>query len=470
MKTLTRWSAHVAAGSVALLASSESAFAQDPPTSAPATPAPEAAPGEAVAPTAAPATSAEASADAEAEALALALAQGDDSTDAAVADVEEFKLNIYGFADFTYTHVLNDFAYASPYPNFMVGHLNLYAGAELGGGWRALTEFRVLYVPHGNQPLGTDPLNPPPRQDATANDPADYNKPIRWGGVMIERAWIEYTAHPLLTIQAGQWLTPYGIWNVDHGSPVIIGVRRPYVVGTATLLPERQTGVQLYGRHLLGTTEIGYNLALSNGRGPVDQYADFDKNKAVTARLFVTNESPIGNITLGGTLFTGRFTDRTSRFYVSTTNQFGTEWIASASYDELGLAADLRWQWNDLLVQGEFVTHETQYYREDLRPVAFAVPGVPAGEVPDYRGTGWYAMAAYRLPWYNIMPFFGGESYYPGLELEPSAGAFWGGINFRPVPRVVLKAQYTQSFFVDDTDLVGHDGLQALDFQAAWSF
>lgn len=467
MKTLKRWSAHVAAGSVALLASRESAFAQDP-----VAPAPPATP-EPAAPAAPPPVSATASADAdaEAEALALAMAQGEDSSDAAVADVEEFKLNIYGFADFTYTHVVNDFAYASPYPNFMVGHFNLYAGAELGGGWRTLTEFRLMYLPHGNQPTGTDPtLPPPPRENTTVNDPADYNKPIRWGSVMIERAWLEYTVHPLLTIQGGQWLTPYGIWNVDHGSPVIIGVRRPYVVGTATMLPERQTGVQIYGRYLAGTTEIGYNLGLTNGRGPVDEYADFDKNKAVTARLFVTNESPAGNITLGGTLYAGRYTDRTSRFYVSNTGQFGTEWLATAGYDEVALAADLRWVWEDLTVQGEFITRDVKYHREDLRPAAFALPGVPAGSVPDTRSMGYYAMAAYRLPWFNIMPFFGGEGWYPGTELEPAAGAVWGGINVRPVPRVVLKAQFTQSFFVDDTDLVGDNGLQAIDLQAAWSF
>jgi hypothetical protein len=67
---------------------------------------------------------------------------------------------------------------------------------------------------------------------------------LQWGGVEIERAWLEYSAHPLFTIRGGQWLTPYGIWIVDHGSPVIIGVRRPFVVGEA-LIPERQTGVQI---------------------------------------------------------------------------------------------------------------------------------------------------------------------------------------------------------------------------------
>ena len=428
------------------------------------------APSAPSAPAAAPAATG-ANPDAEADAMALALAQGSssDATSAAVAETEEFKLNLYGFTDFTYTARLNDFAYANPYPTFMVGNINLYVGAELGKGWRSLTEFRLLYLPHGNTPASANPAVPAARTDTTVADPADYGRPQRWGGVEIERAWVEYSLHPLLTIQAGQWLTPYGIWNVDHGSPVIIGVRRPYVVGEA-LIPERQTGVQLYGSYLVGTTEIGYHLGLSNGRGPLDAYQDLNKNKAITARLSVSNDSPIGTVTVGGTLYRGRYTDRTSRFYVSQTGQFGMEWLATAGYEELGLAADLRWTWNDLTVQGELITRDTAYQREDLRPAAFAIPGVPPGFVPDFHSTGWYVMAAYRLPWLNIMPFFGGESYHPHQEFTPAAGAIWGGLNVRPIPRVVLKAQYTQSWFLDNTDLVGDDGIQALDLQAAWSF
>jgi hypothetical protein len=170
--------------------------------------------------------------DAEADALVAALAQngGTSSDEAAIADVQEYSLNIYGFTDFTYTHRLNDFTFASPYPSFMVGNLNLYAGADLGSGWRALTEFRLLYVPNGSSTPDQAFVLEPERIDTTVADPADYGRPLRWGGVEIERAWLEYAVHSLLTVQIGQWLTPYGIWNVDHGSPVIIGVRRPYVV------------------------------------------------------------------------------------------------------------------------------------------------------------------------------------------------------------------------------------------------
>jgi hypothetical protein len=407
--------------------------------------------------------------DAEADALAAALAEsGGTQADAAVEQVQEFALNIYGFTDFTYTQRLNDFAYASPYPTFMVGNVNLYVGAELGSGWRSLVEFRLMYLPHGTVPADQAFVAEPERIDTTVNDPADYGRPLRWGGVEIERAWLEYNVHPLLTIRGGQWLTPYGIWNVDHGTPVIIGVRRPYVVGEA-LIPERQTGLQAYGSFLTGRTEIGYDLGLSNGRGPLDAYQDMDENKAFTGRLWINSELPLGTLSAGATVYRGTFTDRFSRFAVTATGQAATEYISTARYDELGIAGDLRWVWDGLTVQGELITRETAY-DDALRPEAFVLPGVPSGFAADFRSIGWYVMGAYRLPWWNIMPFIGGERYKPGVELTQDAAAIWGGVNIRPVPRVVLKAQYTQSWFTDDTDLVGDDGLQAIDLQAAWSF
>jgi hypothetical protein len=416
-----------------------------------------------------PADPTAASSDAEADAVLAALAQGsNDGADAAAASLEEYSLNVYGFADFTYTHRLNDFAYASPYPTFMVGNVNLYAGADLGHGWHALAEFRLLYMPNGSVPASEAFSSQPERVDTTVADPADYGRPQRWGGVEIERVQLDYTVHSLLTIRAGQWLTPYGIWNVDHGSPVIIGVRRPYVVGEA-LIPERQTGLQLFGSYIVGTTEIGYNLGLSNGRGPLDAYQDLDKNKAVTARLYANAELPVGTLSVGGTLYRGRYTDRFSRIAFAPNGATATDYISTARYEELGLAADLRWIWEGLTVQGELIMRDTSY-DGGVRPAAFTAPGAPPGFASDFRSVGWYAMAAYRLPWGNIMPFFGGEKYDPGQEFVLDAAAIWGGVNVRPIPRVVLKAQLTKSWATDDTLFVGARGIEALDLQAAWSF
>lgn len=450
---------------LALLGATQEAGAQDQPGSValPEEYGPNAASaGEASAPAQ--------SGDAEADALIAALSNesGDDRADAAVADLAGHSLSVYGFADFTYTHLLNDFTFASPYPTFMVGNANVYVDADLGHGWRSLVEFRLLYSPNGSNEPSDVLVAEPPRINTTVTDPADYGRPLRWGGVEIERIQLDYAVHSLLTLRVGQWLTPYGIWNVDHGSPVIIGVRRPYVVGEA-LFPERQTGIQAFGSIFTGKAELGYNLGLSNGRGPIDAYQDLDDNKAVTARLFVNAELPLGTLSVGGSLYRGRFTDRTTRTVVLPTGETGVEYISRARYEELGLSADLRWIWEGLTLQGELIMRDTAY-DDELRPDTFGPVGAPLGFAADFRSVGWYALAAYRLPWWNIMPFIGGEGYEPGQELVQDALALWGGLNIRPVPRVVLKAQYTQSWFTDGSESVGDDGIQVLDLQAAWSF
>jgi hypothetical protein len=54
----------------------------------------------------------------------------------------------------------------------------------------------------------------------------------------------------------------------------------------------------------------------------------------------------------------------------------------------------------------------------------------------------------------------------------PKAAAFWGGLNMRPTPRVVLKAQYTYAWYPDGGVAIPDDSenFNNLDLQAAWSF
>ena len=70
-----------------------------------------------------------------------------------------------------------------------------------------------------------------------------------------ELCYVEHEFNGLLKLQAGQYLTPYGIWNVDHGSPTIIGIKKPFVVSNE-LFPEQQTGLQLFGSGFLDPFEI----------------------------------------------------------------------------------------------------------------------------------------------------------------------------------------------------------------------
>ena len=427
-------------------------------TQVPAPPAATASPRT----TAGPVTAPEADAS-DTEAAAQAAAIQTAGNGGMEAGGEASRLTLFGFSDFTYTKPLSKLSF-SPNSSFAVGNLNLYLGAELGRGWRSLIEVRFMYLPDGSKPLGA----PGPGIDTTVTDYANEYRPIKWGGINIERAWIERTFHKMLTMRFGQFLTPYGIWNVDHGSPVYIGVSKPYVVGQQLqFFPDSQSGIEIYGTWDINSTQLGYHLTLSNGRGLLDTYMDLDSNKAVGGRVFVRNESAFGTLSVGGSFYRGRYTNKSSATAIDPSGAVSLVDTIVAQYDELSLAADLRWQRGGLLVQSELVMNEMAYVKGG-RPPFVSFSGGPAGFAADSRRWGGYALTGYRLPFFGIMPFVEVEYYREG-PLAPVLHAtdLELGVNVRVTPNVVWKVQYTRTWL----DFVsGPQTLGQLRLQLAWSF
>jgi hypothetical protein len=453
------------------------------PAAAPSAPAPTAEPVDApVEPgsqaPASPAEEQELEREAEATAAAIKKAEEQAEADALAEemlssggdeDIDAYDLNFYGFVDFLYSYNVKDYGFFNPYSTFAVGRFNLYTAAELGDNWRTLLETRFTYLPDGATPVQTDFSAPAARISTAVNDYTDIERPIRWGGVIIERAWLEKTYESWLNIRMGHWLTPYGIWNVDHGSPVIIGVRRPYIVGEE-LFPQSQTGIELHGSYGLGSTMLGYHLTLSNGRGPIDRYKDLDSNKAIGGRIYASNDSEtLGVITLGMSGYLGSYTDRTDVFVFNPDGTLGVDRPASVQYDESSVAADLKWTKGGFLLQSEAIINDVSY-QDGIRPfIPAGFTPVPA-YTPDTRALGFYGLTGYRFDFLGTMPWVGWEYYDNGFALGGKAAAFFGGFNFRPTPRVVLKAQYTYSYFPGDNPFFEDMHFNNLDFQAAWSF
>jgi len=399
----------------------------------------------------------------------------DPSTAGVLVGEEGPKLELYGFADFSYLHTFGSKTnilkqYVGPYPSFYVGHLNLYLASTLGENWRALAEVRFTYSPMGDDDTqaadGTFPV-----QDATAVDYAELQRTFQWGGIEIQRAWIEYQPFDFLAIRGGEWLTPYGYWNDDHGSPTIITVHKPFPIGDG-MFPEHQTGLIALGKYFIGGAALGYALTLSNGRGPYDAIRDLDNNKAVGGRLYVES-SALGNLTVGVDAYRGRYTASTKRYRIDTSGSQPAAVIyrtTDSAYDELSLGADLRWIYGGLLVQGEFMMNEAAY-DDRYRPRTVGFDPRPTFAA-DYRRIGGYLLLGYRTRWLNLMPYVMAEhSSYTNTDLAPPAWAYTAGVNIRPTPNVVLKAEIADAHFLGmGSTGLGKDDLPYFGSQVAWAF
>jgi len=382
-------------------------------------------------------------------------------------------LDIYGFADLTYRQFLSrrdnqwrNYSSAD-YPSFAVGNFNVYLSTRISERWRALGEVRFAYLPNGAQTIGPD--GTVASGDTTVADYTDLSRDTRLGGIKIERVWIELNANQYLNVRAGQWLTPYGVWNVDHGSPVIITTQRPFAIGEQ-LFPERQTGLQLRGQVYLGASTLEYVATLSNGRGAADEYRDLDGNKAMGAHVALRSQ-PFGELTIGASIYGGRFVEVSKTTRIETLPD-GPDLVFDSrrdiEADELSYAADLRWNWEGLLLQTELVANETRF-KEGARPL-LAAPD-PAARQPDFLRWGGYILLGYRTPWAGIMPFC--TLQYLDLTNTDALPPLWGGsygVNIRPDPRVVIKGEYLTGLLAGVGSVGYRDPIRLFQAQVAWAF
>jgi hypothetical protein len=401
--------------SLTILAPGDAA-AQPPPPQTPAPAPPPLSPAPSTEPTAPDAepsapspTAPEASSEAAAAAAASDAADDDIlaelGLDPSASVAANDQLMIYGFADVGY-HVSvtpDREVVANLFPKenyFGVGNLNVYLTKKLAEQWRILAEVHFTYAPNGTvEPDGTI-------TQTRGTDPTDFGRAVSWGGIEIERVYIDYDVHPNLTIQAGSFLTPYGIWNVDHGSPTIIGTNRPYTIGDQ-LLPERQTGLHLYGVKALAEYSLGYHATLSNGRGPYESFRDLDDNKGVGGRLWF--EAPwAGTVRIGASGYAGRFSDRESDVIVVEDGMPVNSTPPGIAYNEVGYAADVLWTRGGLHAQAEVIGRKVAYLDGERSP-AFG-----GGFSPDSTAFGVYGIVGYRLDrLWNVMPFVMAEHSVP---------------------------------------------------------
>lgn len=330
--------------------------------------------------------------------------------------------------------------------NFVLGAVNLYMDAEPVPEWRSLIEVRFTTLPHGAERftianVSTERIN---TQVQDSSDATGGFLDQRLSGIILERAQIEWRPSDYANVRAGYFLTPVGIYNVDHGAPARLMLRPPLFI-VLGLFPERQTGVELYGRVHLLPWELSYSLYVSNGR--TITAADLDEDKAIGGRVALGTRGDIG-FQVGGSFFYGSSEDYEKEIGVSANGALGLVRKETIAYDELGLAGDVSLDMGALRARAEYVARLTVYEPGKHEPYV-------KGTYADNWNQGGYMLWAYELPWWGLEPFLAVDFfYYP----RPRIGDFFlipgGGLNIYLTDATQLRFQYAYSktFYLDGSE------------------
>ncbi|MEZ4222238.1 MAG: porin [Polyangiaceae bacterium] len=399
----------------------------------------------------------------EQEEEAAALESATAGADAEVAEaVHGDPIKIYGYIDVGWqkmmakqTSLVRQVSTTNA-NTFVLGNVNLFFDAQPSESWRGLTELHLTNAPHGNElSYASDFGTEYERVDSTANDPtaATGRNQILLGSVVIERAWIQYSHNSELNLRAGYFLTPFGVWNLDHGTPTLISMVLPEFQ-TRQYFPSRQTGVQALGSAFAGPWELGYHATVSNGRSVGTM--DIDDNKALGGRLHATHMLDGRRVALGASAFYGTFVDYQKR--LTAVDPLRVETDVTVSGTEWTLGADVSLDFDGWRLRAEGAMQRVSYDPDKRAPMS----GPPGAQVPDQNRWNGYALFAYRLPGTALEPY----GYLEGIHRPNSLGdtviGTSVGMNVYFTPAAQLKLQYSQIRFTNqvtetDKDPSDHD-------------
>jgi hypothetical protein len=364
---------------------------------------------------------------------------------------EQEVLKIYGFTDMGVQHVwahddsLLAHVFQTNNTSFVIGNVNVYFDAQPLPGWRGLVEVRFTNAPQGDIATYGGIAGTFSRENTFSYDPhgTAINAPMWAGAMVLERAWIEWNEHQSFKLRVGNWFTPFGIWNEDHGSPTLIGMALPQFI-LQQWIPIRQTGLMAYGNTFADEWELGYTLTFSNGRQEISNF-NFDDKFGYGGRVYARRETGALNTTFGLSYFTGTTSDEevdvTKIAPVTFENK--TTW----EYNEHVLGADIALDIDSTRIRTEAMVRR-QTFTNGLRPAGDPIfaPGSVQADKWQYSA---YLLVAQQLPWAGLEPFVWGELLEtPGVVAD---GIFVAsvGLNVHFNSAIQWKNQLGHAFFFD---------------------
>lgn len=366
------------------------------------------------------------------------------------SEIDPPKLSIYGFADMggqwvgTPEGPFHDMMASAPY--FAIGNINLYFDARPSRSWRALIETRYGLFPHQTW----SGLNQIDNRFMDTTSPSGRGYAI-WSGVVLERAWLQWTHDERFALQAGYLLTPYGIWNVDHGTPTLISLLLPSLQ-VEEAIPQHQIGVQALGKFPVDNWELGYHAYLTNGRNAIA--TDPHWRKGVGGRLLVRRSGDL-RVQLGGSGYYGSTHKDVMQLYPGTDPKTGaptmtlvrSDRAVDGGYtgDEWSVGGDVSLDWRGIRFRGEAMVRHVMYEDGKHESKTYAAPGAL---VPNHYRHYAYGILAYRFAsHYEPYLFIDYNDSDPQASLNKWGLCYSAGLNIYFTATAMLKMQYAEQTF-----------------------
>jgi hypothetical protein len=348
---------------------------------------------------------------------------------------------------------------------FYLGHLNLYFDSHPAQDFRFLAETRFTLYPNGTR-AGVSSSGQVLYTSTAVGDVASPNASdtVAWGGVILERAALDWTRYAWLSVRVGLFLTPFGVYNVDHGTPTLITSSVPVYISQGWI-PVRQMGVQIFGSVPHERWELGYAVTVSNGKS--DQVLDVDNSKAYGGRAFAKRQGALSLLLGASALY---------QPYRKDVEQFGLDASGAYTYTStrvvdrtmLTLGLDQSLDYAGLRIRNELVYFQTEYApgKRDMPSQA------RGGYAPNSRQYNWALVVAYRRG--LLEPYLRSDAFWTlPLAQKEYIWAPGAGLNVYLRPNVIVKTAWTNPRFVRQDDpqkLAARQNFHTFAALVAWAF
>jgi len=304
-----------------------------------------------------------------------------DQADVLSASVENMEetwariVNVSGYMDAEY--IIDD-RKGKP-DGFRVHHFSLFLEKKLSRDWSVFSELEFEDAPF-----------------LQASSPESIS--AAQGKILLEQAYTDFHAAPNISFRIGRFLTPAGIWNINHYPPFVTTQSRPLHI--RNIFPQYLDGIQAHGDVNALDYLISYKAYVANGEGNSGT-GDENEEKAIGGRIEFTAPFVI-EVKLGFSAISDKLNS-------------GSDKTAT------GVDAQFRFSW--LKIQGE-------YAQAKIKPV----------EGTTFNAVGYYLQGQTDIGRWTL---FVRHDYYDANDSLPDNGLAvnTAGLNYHWTPTIVSKIE-----------------------------